>query len=848
MKRIINSAILICMVLMANAQTYDINYSSAKEIGKITSTVINEASGIAASYKTPDAFWVHNDSGDGPNIYLIDKGGQLLTRGALTGADSRDWEDIASFSINDKSYLLIANTGDNGTNRSEYMLYIIEEPEYNSEQTSGNSYPILRTIKYQYDNGSQDCESVAVDVNEGKIILISKSGSNQGERFVYEIPLSVEAGTVTTTAVKIGQIVMDGTTAMDISNDGQRAIVITYDDGYEFTRFEGNTWNDAFATQPRMVAMPSRGGGEAIGYGTNGVDLYLVREGGSSPVWKLLGTQEQGTVFKVDMFEVSDLYEEKVWLNIPSTGNLYPMSDTDNNNIYACVVDLNLNNTYTYYYSYQNGSDANTDIIMEQLPQKCSNIDGYREISIEKQNTRLKPYIFGQCYERPYYITLKVDVSSVPNRYENGAVWVNLYENDTPFEMTDNDGDGIYEYTLPVLKGSALEYKFSYQNGANATTDIETEQVPSNCASNNGYRTYLPKEETVELLAVVFGTCNEALPEGTDITDLPGTKIKGSNDNYSWISATEGSGSPDGQEVDKLIDNSDNSKYLVRAIQSWVEIVSPNLSKVHAYTITSGGDIPSRDPRSWDFQGWNNEIGEWENIHSVDGNPEWQDRNQRKSWHFDNEKWYGKYRLNIREINGNPQQLMQMTELQIFGEVGEALQWSDNALLKELSVVGIELTPAFDPNIFDYSIELSNQSFKVDIKATPDYQYAQVEGAGSFLIISLPEVLKVVVTAEDGINTNTYTISYTMVDDETGMSEKKVKFRIYPIPANDRLYIENPSVGALHYDIYNVNGQLVLSGESSNNNISVDLSPLQDGIYFIKIQSNEAIGIYKIVR
>ena len=92
----------------------------------------------------------------------MNKSGDLLTRASISGATSSDWEDLASFELGGKSYLIVGDFGDNPRARSEYRLYIIEEPIYDPQQTSGNSYPIVRTIKYQYDNGKQNCESVGV--------------------------------------------------------------------------------------------------------------------------------------------------------------------------------------------------------------------------------------------------------------------------------------------------------------------------------------------------------------------------------------------------------------------------------------------------------------------------------------------------------------------------------------------------------------------------------------------------------------------------------------------------------------------------------------------------------------
>ncbi|WP_233244025.1 T9SS type A sorting domain-containing protein [Tamlana fucoidanivorans] len=301
-KSILSYALLFCVCATHTAQVQDLEYEDPEIIGALKYSIINETSGMGMSYKTDNAIWVHNDSGDGPNLYLVDTDGNLLNRGTVSGASATDWEDLSTFELNGKSYIIIGDFGDNGRNRSNYRLYIIEEPEYNSSQVFGHSYPILRTINYQYDNGKQNCESVGVDVTSGKIILFSKSHDNE-IRYVYELPLSVDAGTVSLTATRIASLRTDDTTAMDISKDGHRAIVLTYKDfAYEFTREENETWAQAFNKGPffnqsqgvrypyKQVTMPiGRAGEESICYGKNSRDLYTMREGQGAEIYFLRG-------------------------------------------------------------------------------------------------------------------------------------------------------------------------------------------------------------------------------------------------------------------------------------------------------------------------------------------------------------------------------------------------------------------------------------------------------------------------------------------------------------------------------------------------------------------------------
>jgi Bacterial Ig-like domain (group 2)/Secretion system C-terminal sorting domain/Carbohydrate binding module (family 35) len=272
-----------------------INYAPVQELARIKDTEINEISGVASSYNNPGTFWVHNDSGDSPRIFLVDKSGNTLTVGTIANASANDWEDIASFQLNGTSYLVIADIGDNASARSQYSLYIIEEPKPNTDGTYPSTFPILRRINFTYDTGAQNCESLAVDVQSGKIIMVSKTsyGGTQKIRYVHQLPLSVASGTVTDVAQKIQQFgtIAEATTGMDISNDGRYAIIHTVLDGnFEFTRNQNETWAEAFVKEPRRIGIPEDRGFEAICYGTNGVDLYLMKEGLNSPILFYKGT------------------------------------------------------------------------------------------------------------------------------------------------------------------------------------------------------------------------------------------------------------------------------------------------------------------------------------------------------------------------------------------------------------------------------------------------------------------------------------------------------------------------------------------------------------------------------
>jgi hypothetical protein len=85
---------------------------------RFADTRINESSGLAASACSDDYFFTHNDSGDGPRVYAVDRRGKTLTVFTVQGAESLDWEDMARGpGPGGKPALFLADIGDNAAIR-----------------------------------------------------------------------------------------------------------------------------------------------------------------------------------------------------------------------------------------------------------------------------------------------------------------------------------------------------------------------------------------------------------------------------------------------------------------------------------------------------------------------------------------------------------------------------------------------------------------------------------------------------------------------------------------------------------------------------------------------------------
>ena len=108
-----------------------VTYGTPTTLATIKDKSVSESSGLVASRTTPGAYWTHNDSGDGPFIYAVDTRGDSFGTFRVTGAQARDWEDIAAGPgpQPNKSYLYIGDIGDNDSVRPEVIVYRVPEPK-----------------------------------------------------------------------------------------------------------------------------------------------------------------------------------------------------------------------------------------------------------------------------------------------------------------------------------------------------------------------------------------------------------------------------------------------------------------------------------------------------------------------------------------------------------------------------------------------------------------------------------------------------------------------------------------------------------------------------------------------
>lgn len=270
--------------------------------GLVTNRQLDEISGLAASHAHDDVLWAHNDSGNPARLYAISRRGRLLARFDVAGVKNIDWEDMASFDLHGKHYLLLADTGDNGGKRRDFVLHVFEEP---TQLKNGPLTPAW-SIRAHWPDGPRDCEAVAVDAATGQVLLISKK---RVPPELFSLPLANPQGQVRE-ARRIGRLegvpqlgdalkrkdpalaaLFSQVTAADISPDRHTLAVLTYGSVLFYRRQEGETWADAVAHPPEAHDVPPIPQAEALAWSAGGAGLYATGEFYPAPIFYLVPQQ-----------------------------------------------------------------------------------------------------------------------------------------------------------------------------------------------------------------------------------------------------------------------------------------------------------------------------------------------------------------------------------------------------------------------------------------------------------------------------------------------------------------------------------------------------------------------------
>lgn len=281
------------------AQEQNRDYEAPVEIATLENQAINESSGIAASRRSKELFWTHNDSGDDAFLYAIDRQGKNRGVFRVKGAQAQDWEDIATWKDpkSGKSYIFVGDIGNNSKKRESLTVYRLLEPAIKPEQAATSKGKPAETeaaeaIKLHYPEGNFDAETLMIHPQTGDLYLITKVMNAAARVFKLKAPFMQqrEATLVQVAEVQVPQAMKGFLTGGDISPDGRHVALCDYFAAYELTLpdHKGLAFDEIWKQPVQPINTGKRKQGEAICYSADGHALLATSEGLPCPLIEIV--------------------------------------------------------------------------------------------------------------------------------------------------------------------------------------------------------------------------------------------------------------------------------------------------------------------------------------------------------------------------------------------------------------------------------------------------------------------------------------------------------------------------------------------------------------------------------
>ncbi len=273
-------------------------YTGLSNAGTVQSTVLNEASGLAASHAHPGVLYSHNDSGGEPVIYVMSTSGADLGQLVLTGASNADWEDISMGPCPTGTCIYVGEIGDNNkVNPGPYAVYRVAEPAMISATVPVGSLEVsYEKFMLRYPNDEKhNAETLMVHPVTGDVYVVSKEQQFVAKSVAYKATAPLSTANIND-LVKIATLKVPDKfdleiVAGDIDACGTTMLLRSYSAMYQFTLGPGAAFDTIFTSGFSRVTSPvlrvEENQGEAVAWAVGG-GYYTVSEG-SKPMLHYVG-------------------------------------------------------------------------------------------------------------------------------------------------------------------------------------------------------------------------------------------------------------------------------------------------------------------------------------------------------------------------------------------------------------------------------------------------------------------------------------------------------------------------------------------------------------------------------
>lgn len=263
--------------------------------GKMSDNRIIESSGLTGSLRRNDVLWTIND-GSPWKLFAIGANGQTIESWNVKNSPKNDWESLSSYYQDGKPCLLIADVGNNYSNRNTISISSYQEPELFSKKHKKESLKKNWTQRFQLEGPAKNIEAVAVDRSNNSILLLSK----KAPFLIYELPIKTKSRKLIAKKsgeVNIGKkfkninpsgflkqsLLGNRITGFDINTANNEAAILTYSKVLLYKKRNNESWAKALQRTPRNMAIKNLYQPEGIAYNLDST-LFATSEGSNAPL------------------------------------------------------------------------------------------------------------------------------------------------------------------------------------------------------------------------------------------------------------------------------------------------------------------------------------------------------------------------------------------------------------------------------------------------------------------------------------------------------------------------------------------------------------------------------------
>lgn len=240
-----------------------------------------ELSGMLCPQGPEDVFWALNDGGNPAELHAFDASGQTRGRVRVTAARNHDWEALARFRWHGQSRWVVADTGDNFSRREHATLYVITEPATGTQRAE-----VMEEIRFSFADGARDVEALAVDVAQGRYLMVDKGRQPAGlyaldmaggrlARRMADIPHTWPEAVAP--VPPLHAYFRGAVTDMALREDGRELALLTLTHLLRYPRVGDEDWAQTLARRPISLRLPAGRQFEALCYDAKAA-IWIVDE------------------------------------------------------------------------------------------------------------------------------------------------------------------------------------------------------------------------------------------------------------------------------------------------------------------------------------------------------------------------------------------------------------------------------------------------------------------------------------------------------------------------------------------------------------------------------------------